>query len=332
MLLRLFRSFQPVIIILIPLMGILIWMQSFSGVPQRVFFFDIQQQPLFALFYNLLENQSFLSSLTTFVFVLIGGFLLVRLNTIYIFIPDRTYMPALFFLLIAGSYIPLQRLNPSVFGVIFLLLALDKIFQGYRREGLIYNSFEAAFLIAIGSMFYTGLFFLLPLVWIGLAFFRPGYWKEWFFSIIGFVLPYLFLFSWYYLTGKSITGYLESLANIFTSDADNTAIRFHYAAFYTYTGILVLLSSAHIVGVLPLKKILARRSYIIFFWNFALGTVSFLLLPALSYEMLPLIAVPVSLLLSHYFMETRSKLAGEILLIFFFLLVILIQVMELRLR
>ncbi|MFP4060351.1 MAG: hypothetical protein ACOCXW_00380 [Bacteroidota bacterium] len=330
MILRLFRGYNPFIIILIPLIGLLIWLQAFNGVPERLFLFDVRQQPFFKLLFEFAGEQSFLSASITLMITLFCGFLLVRLNTLYIFIPDRTYMPALFFIIISGSYIPLQRLNPVVFGAIFLIFALDRIMSGYRKEGLIYNSLEASFLLSLGSMFYSGVLFFLPLVWVGLVFFRPGYWREWLFSIIGFLLPYLFLFSWFFIIDRPVLSYLESLGKIFSLEIESTAIRFHYLAFYVYTGFLVLLSSFHIMKQLPLKKILPRRSYIIFFWNFAFGLIAIIIIPAISYEMLPLLAIPVSFLLSHYFMSTRGKLVPELLIIFFFLLVILIQVMEVR--
>lgn len=119
MFLRFFRTTGAQVLFMILLLSILLWLPSFIHVPKVLFFFDETQMPLYKFFTNLISYNSFVAKLLTYLLILLQAFLLVRLNTRFIFINNRTYLPALFYILLTASIPAVQRLNPAIFAGFF---------------------------------------------------------------------------------------------------------------------------------------------------------------------------------------------------------------------
>jgi hypothetical protein len=323
MILRLFKSKQPATIVLIILTGLMVWLRPFfdAGI-SRAFPFDSDPMPLYHLLTLVLWHNHYFRVLFAFIFVIFTGFLLVRLNTRYIIITERTNLPALFFILLSSSIVGLNRLNPVIFGALFLLLAIDRILESYKQEGLSYRYFEAALLLAIGSLFYANLIFFVIILWVALALFRPFHWREWVFTILGIAIPYLFLFSYYYLNNISFS---ESVTRVTTHIMpDHTALSFKrpYTIFITYLFFLIIVASEFMIRHFPTKKIQARKTFMLFFWLFLSSLAVYLLVPSSSIELIYILAIPVSFVLSHYFAFAKSKWLPEALFIILLILIV----------
>lgn len=326
MLLRLFRSTSPFVLILIPVIGLVLWMHSFLNPPQSFFLFDEYPMPSYKLLRELIPATSFWGSLITYALVVIQGIMLVRLNTRFIFINNRTYLPAFIFILITASIPDLQRFNPVIFSGFFLLLAVELLFNAYRHGKEAHEIFSASFFISLGATFYPFLIFFLFFIWAGLVILRPFYWREWFFSILGFILPWIFVFSYYYLLYNNYSLIYNDFANLFRSGfhyEDYTTISFIFGAFLF---ILIILASQFIIREFTGKKILTRKAFLLFLWLFINALGVYFIVSQASIELLFLAAIPLSYLLSHYFTFMKSQFWGDVLLGFFILLVVIIQV------
>ncbi|HYX07670.1 MAG TPA: DUF6427 family protein [Bacteroidales bacterium] len=323
MILRLYKSKQPATIVLIIITGMLAWIRPFfnAGI-QRGFPFDSDPMPLYHLLTMVLWHNHYFRVLFAFIFVILTGFLLVRLNTRYIIITERTNLPALFYILLSSSIVGLNRLNPVIFGALFLLLAIDRILESYKQEGLSYRYFEAALLLGVGSLFYANLIFFVFILWVALIMLRPFYWREWVFTILGVIIPYLFLFSFFYLNDVSFS---ESLQRVTTNILpDHTAFSFKkpYTIFLIYLFFLIVVVSEYMVRHFPTKKIQARKTFMLFFWLFLSTPAIYLLVPSTSIELIYILAIPLSFVLSHYFVFAKSKWLPEALFIILLILII----------
>ena len=323
MILRLFKSKQPATIVLIIITGMLAWFRPFfdAGI-HRSFPFDSDPMPLYHLLTLILWHNHYFRVLFAFIFIVLTGFLLVRLNTRFIIINERTNLPALFYILLSSSIVGLNRLNPVIFGALFLLLAIDRVLESYKQEGLSYRYFEASLLLAIGSLFYADLIFFVFILWVALVMFRPFYWREWLFTILGVMIPYLFLFSYYYLNDISFS---ESLQRITTNILpEHTAFSFKrpYTIFLIYLFFLIAIVSEFMIKHFPTKKIQARKTFMLFFWLFLSTIAIYLLIPSSSIELIYVLAIPVSFVLSHYFVFARSRWLPEALFIILLILII----------
>jgi hypothetical protein len=325
MLLRFFRSTGTHVLIVIPLMGLLLWLPSLLQVPATEFFFDKAPMPLYKAVTDLVPAQSWIGTLLTIVLVILQSLLLVRLNTRFIFINNRTYLPALFFILLTASVPVLQRLNPVIFSGFFLLLALEKIYESYSTSKVAHQFFVAALYLAIGTLFYPFLLFIMPSLWISLAIIKPFNWREWLFTILGFLLPMYFTFSYYYLLYDQPIRLWNDFLPVFTTAFPKQ----HYS-------VPVIIFMALMLGFLALaiqfmartfraKKILPRKAFTIFMWIFVNSVAVYILVGNASAELIYVAAIPVAYLLAHYFALIKSYFLGNIFLVAILVLLLIIQ-------
>jgi hypothetical protein len=321
--LRLFRSNQPLIFFLIPLIALLLWVNDLRHPGPAV---PIQTaMPAFDLVFRLFGNSGWMLSLAGLLLTLLSGYMAGQMNRQYIFIQERSQMPVIFFILVAGTFSRLHSLQPLHIALPFFLLAISRILGTYRIDKLSYNPFEASFFVGVASLFYGPSILFLPVVWIGLLFFRPGYWREWFFSLAGFAVPWVF-----WLTGLLIAGkpYQEFTGKFLSSILTHSilVLSSRQWIFLGFLLFLILVSSQMMIQKIQSKKILARRSFNLFFWVFIIWFLSYFLIPSIGLEILIALAVPIAYLFTHFFIHLRRNWWGELLLWTLVSLVVLVIV------
>ena len=163
-------------------------------------------------------------------------------------------------------------------------------------------------------------------LWAGLALFRTFQWREWVFTILGFLIPCLFLFAWYYLSGQDLAGNWEKIRYNFVHDRASGYLNLYYLLFYAYLLLIILLASRKMISTYQISKIYIRKFFHLNFWIFAFTLAAFLIIYSRAIEMTYFLAIPVSYVLSYYFFNIRSKLAGEILFALLFAGYILILI------
>lgn len=326
MLLRFFRSTGAFIIFAIPFFGLLLWLKSIIKAPDVVFLFDNHPMPLYKFITDIIPYTSFYGTLLTLIMVIIQGFLLVRLNTRFIFINNRSYLPALFFVFISASIPDLQRLNPVIFSGFFLLLALEKIFESYKAEKIAYEYFLAAFFISIGTLIYPFLLFFLITLWIGLSIFRQFNWREWIFTFLGFLVPQFFVFSFYYLMHNDPGRLFSDYKSIFIASYKFPEYNYPIVAFVIFMAILTLIASQFMLRSFQSKKILPRNGFMVFLWLFINCIMVFIVIRQASVELIFIAAIPLSYLIANYFALMKSVFWGNVLLLVMIILLVWIQI------
>jgi hypothetical protein len=326
MFLRFFKSYQPTLLIIIPLLGILLWFSSFLN-PSVVTFPASQPMPLYAMLSMFVGDNKFIEILLSFLLTISFCFLLVNLNTKFIFISERTYLPALFSLSIISTFNSVQALNPVIFAGVILVFALGKLLESNIDERMSYNFLDASFLVSLGSLFYPFLLVYILPIWISLIFLRPMYWREWMFSIIGLIAPYALILVYYYVFTKfSLSAAKGLLVDPFNHPPLFSKISTWYYILWAYILFLILLASNHMLKAYFRKKILVRKSFLIFLWFFLVTILAYILIPSTSFELIILISIPVSFLLSDYFLSIKSLWWGETLFVILFLLILLVMI------
>ena len=313
MFLKFLQGGRPVQIMVLLVLALLCWLK-YLILPQPVqMTFEDSPMPLFQLVSRLLEGKEFLSKAIALLLLVINALLLSRLNMKFIVLKSRTYLPSFIFLLVASSFLPLQRLNPVVFASIFMLFAIEAILGTFKKDGLAYEFFLASFLVSTGSLFYARGAYLLLIIWIGLSLFRIIRYREWIFTIIGFMLPYLFLFSWYYLAGQELIPRWQGMVRNFLPDHDFSLFNRYYLLFYAYLALLILLASRKMISSYQNLKIYVRKFYRLNFWIFAVTLIIYFSFYSRSVELIYFSGFAIAYILSYYFFNLRSKLNGEIL-------------------
>lgn len=322
MLLRFFRSTGSQMIVFIPLLALFLWLPALFYPSHYILSFGSLNMPFYQLVVKVLKESSFVGTFITLTCIVIQGFLLVRLNTRFIFINNRSYLPAFFFVILTSSVKIIQTLNPAVFAGFFLLLALEKLFDSFRHEKLSYEVFTASFFISAATFFYPFAIFLILFVWIGLVVLRPFNWREWAFTIIGLIIPFFLLDSYYYLLVSNIHIVYNSFFDSFTVVNEKIQYKNPIIFLSIYLAFLMVLSSQYLLNTFQGKKILQRKAFTLFFWLFASTLAMYLIIPQTSAELVYFLAIPISYLLANYFVFIKSNFWGNILLITLFVLII----------
>ena len=313
MLLRSLQGGRPIHVILLVAFALLFWLK-YMIIPQPVQInFEPSPMPLFQLVSRLFEGKVILSRLTALVLLVINALMLARLNMRFILLKSRTYLPSCLCLLIVSSYSPLQQLNPAVFASICFVLAIEAVFGTFKKEGMAYEYFLASFLVSIGTLFYARGLYLMFIIWIALSLLRNVRWREWVLTIIGFLLPYAFLFSWYFMMDQEIIPRWKEILTNFLPDHDYRMQNRYYILFFVYLGLLILLASRKMIRNYQGLKIYIRKFYQLNFWIFVITLIVFLSFYSRSFELLYFSGIAMAYLLSYYFFNLRSKRTGEIL-------------------
>lgn len=313
MFLKIFKSDRPLTLVVFTILIFLLWLPELFSDKIILYPFDNQNAPLNFFNRDFYSNNPFLPKIIAFVFNLIVAFILIRLNTRFFFISTRTNMPALVYLLLISSIPSLQRITPVHFSVVIIILAISRLMSSYKHKGIAYHYFDASMMIAVSSMIYVPSVYFMVFIWAGLAILRPFNWREWAFTIIGFILPFLFLFTYYYWTDEGFLSGVNNLLIAFREESVKMIFNLENKIFFAYTFVLIVFASFFILKSYESRKIQTRKYFLFFLLIFIISVVLYLFLPSIGIEILFIMAIPVTYLLSHYFVFIRSGFINNML-------------------
>ncbi|MBU8892230.1 MAG: hypothetical protein KOO66_05590 [Bacteroidales bacterium] len=322
------KSNRPGVIVLIVFTGILTWGYSFLNPVVIALPLDNFNMPLYSFLAVISPGDSLISVFIGFVLVLLQAFMLIQFNKKYILINYRTYLPAFFYILISGSFIPLQRLNPVLIGTIFIFISLDYIFSTYRIEYALNKLFLAGFFVSIASLFWAPFAIFISIIWISLSFLRPFIGRDWIVSILGFFTPYLFVFVLYFVFFDRIelVGLAESINAGFGLIKEFSTLHLSYYLFYGFLLFIIINASYTIVVNYQKKKIKTRKYFGINWWIFVISLLLFLFFKNVSYEIIYLFGIPVSFLLTDYFYTIKKDWYLNSIIVILIGLIVFIQI------
>jgi hypothetical protein len=327
MLLRIFKGIGPGVIFLIIIILIGIWISAILN--QRLhprFIYETDPMPLYGLIKIMIHNSHNLGVILSFLMVSLMAFLMVNFNTTVFFINERTFLPALFYVLFGGFFPDQQLLNPVIPASIFLMFAVIRIMDGYHKTGTAYNYFDAGLLISTGSLFYANLIWFGLLVIIGIALLRTGNLKEIVISIFGLLTPYLITFGLYYVIGKDVWALLKLLGNNLFTRATYYPFPGLTIVAMIFIGLLIFVSIIQLIKHMNTKKIKSRKTFSLLIWTLLISIIVYVVLPSASVEIVWLIGIPVSYFLTHYFVIVKKKLVPEILFSLLLVFILFIQI------
>ena len=293
------------------------------------FVFHIQESEVNFGLFGLLNrpfsaNQELQVSLA-FVFLTVNSLLLFRIYREYLFFNTWSLLPAVLFVLLTSGIPGLQSLYPVLIAILFLSLAMDRMFAAFYLRKPYRNMFEAGFLLSLGSLFYFHLLVLLPLFLAGgRVFARDARWREVVLVFTGGVVPWIFLVAVYFLFDK--TEELFSMVSLLvTGRGEGFRGSMPVLLLASYLGLLILAGSFKILGQIDEKKASFRKFYAFFFFLFVSAVLAFVFIPAVTIAMYIVAAVPVTFLLSNYFESVKEGYFGEILFLVIIILVVLVR-------
>jgi hypothetical protein len=318
MILPFFRRYQPAVLIAVLLISVILWLKPFLLLGNNQGAFS-DSMPLFQLLNSLLKIPG-LSLILAFLFTLTVAFLLIRLNTLYIFIIDRSYLPALVYVvLIAGTGTGLQ-FSPAIISSLLVVYAIQKLIDTLRTDKIAYEFFDSSIVLSVASLFYYPLIFFLPLIWFVLIFLKSSRLKEWIYTIVGFLFPYGIYVFVLFILNKPIDEFLQGLIKKYFESSLSFADFFclKRIIFLGLTGIITIVASFTMAQSIASKKNHARKTFYLFLIIFIVCIALLFFVPVAHFNIIILAFIPLSFLISHQFYYSRT-IINEVLFILFLL-------------
>lgn len=331
MLLRQFKRTGPLTILFIIIVLVSLWAGPIIRVKGSFsLYFDLDPMPLYGIISSVIGTHPVPGIIFSILLVGLMAFLVVNLNTTLFFINERTFLPALFYILTGGLFPQYQLMNPAIFGAVFLMLAIKRIMDSYRIQGVAYSFFDAGLLIGTGSLFYANLIWFGIITIAGISLLRTWNPREILLSLLGLLTPFVLTAGIYYVLGKDPMDIIYQFDfNLFGKKSEFAFIPVIIVALI-YTGVLAFLSMSHLFMTIGTRKIQSRKTFLLLLWVFMISMLIWFLVPSVSVEITWIAAIPLSYFLSHYFVFLRRRLVPEILFSLFFLLIIFMQLWYLR--
>jgi hypothetical protein len=218
--------------------ALVLWIPALIN-PQTLVFENTENTMLFNVFDRLLSQIPRIRTIVAFVFLLTQLFffnLILQSNNLI----TKNSSAAAFVFVLLFSLAPLQTgFYPFVMINPLLLIMLHSAFVLYELEDIEFPVFKVSLLASVISLFYFPAILLLCYIWIVLFIIRASSSRIWIISLIGFLCPYFFIASYFYLTDQ-----LTSQIDLFLDSFDRFGLPafnfFSWSVIAVITLILIL--------------------------------------------------------------------------------------------
>jgi hypothetical protein len=314
MIFRLLKSNSAVSYLVFPVLAVVFWSVQLKNRTGYPFYEGENSMVLFRIADWLLKTDPVAASATALVLIVMTGILIQRLNNEFSFFKTKTVLPSTIYILIVCGFPDLQDLHPVHFSVLFLLLAIYRLFSSFDIRKPFSHVFEAGFLIGIGSLFYLNTLVLIPAVLLGASILgKETRWREFFLTLTGICIPWVFNFAWHFVS-DSLPELSDVLHQNLTTNSDRISGNPPAIAYLGFLLILTLAGSIRMIIEYEEKKISLRKYFKIFFFLFGCTLLAVLLIPPLSIEVIILAALPVSFLLSNFLISLKRQTWGDLVI------------------
>ena len=325
MILRVLKSNRAINLFLIPLMGILLWAKNLLKPFIYNYFPGENKNILFAPIDEITKNNAWVQVIISLVLVIFTGFLIQQVNDRFALIRTRTKLPATMFVIFIGGFVNMHTLHPVFFAGILLVFAIHSLFAVFDNPNTFPQIFNAGFFIGIGSLFYFNLVILIPAFLIGIPILcREFHWREFVILLIGFIVPFIFAFSYAFFSNH-LQDYLNTIEQNIVTPVNQFSTNYSLHIFLTILIILTIIASIKLIQQYDTRKVSSRKYYLVFLIIFISSIISFIFVPAVSLEMLVISIIPITFLISNLFVSIESRFWGELLFTFLLIIVIFIQ-------
>lgn len=311
LLLRLFKNIRTGGFFFVALIALLTFLVSIISHPEP---FQWSGMPLYNLFFGELYRIPLLSYFIALLFNLGNSFILIRINYRYSLVEDKTYIPAILYLIIVNAFPSLHTVNPMLVGSLFYLLSFTMIINAHEDPPDSYKIFNASLVLFIGMLFYAKLIWFVPVIWLIILTIRPVSWREMVFPLVAGLFVGVTLFTFYWVFQDAGWKFSSVLRENLSFEHSHTKVHISKIIFVAYILILVLIASANIITRFQSKKIITRNIYQVFLYMFLFSFVFYFLISGFQLGSIYFMAIPLAYLLTSYFQQKGYSIIKEILI------------------
>ena len=323
MLIRFFRASFAIQYAAVLLMALILWLPSLMGIEEQVYNQNSSDlQPFYQWTIELLGSFPLLTRFLAFAFLLFQSFFFNAILAANQLISRISSVGAFVYVLLMSQSVDQTQLYPFLIASFFILAALHTVFLVYDADRADVYIFNAGFFVALASLFYFPAVLLLVWLWITLFIARQSDMRSWIIPFVGFLAPYIFEFSYYFLTDQLMQRLLayQQLPLLFSLPG----FEMHpvQLAVWGIIGVLLFTTYAYVWGNSAEKNVGLRKKIAM------TTTLLFFALPSLLFSPFKIIQngiliIPFAVYLSFTFSYTRSAKWQNLLLLLLVLLIVL---------
>lgn len=320
-----FRSTHFINLLMLPLVLLVMWV---FVLPKPEISNTENAFPLFLYAFQQLRDQRIVMLIVSLALIVMQAFFLTEVINRQGVLREASHLPALLYVVLMSCFPEQLSFNPLLFANFFIIIFLNSIFNFFRSETAVFEVFDAGLFIGIGALFYWPCLFLFPIIWAGLYVLRPFELREWIASIVGVFLPFLFfgtLLYWFnILSLNSLIAMLEPFYNVQFSTAYNGT----YIILFVILLIILLASLFRFSRDLnTFAKVRTRKFLAIIVWFFLFAGLSYLVSVKRTMISLSFLAIPLSVIISNYFLSLKNQILAELIFLLLLAAVIYNQVL-----
>jgi hypothetical protein len=236
--------------------------------------------------------------------------------------PRESLLPVIFYLILAAGLKDSVGLGPALIASIFLIISLFLIIRIYGSNQPYKQVFSASFCVSVAALFYAPAMTFMLFIWLSFLTYRIASWREWVISLIGAIVPLLYMISYFFWIGK-LPGIFFNFGDFF----NNPLTRFPkfglwQMIFLGFSGIALLMGLFRQIILIQDRLISIRRKTWIFIDFIIVAVLSAFLAGNDLRGHIAIIAIPGALFLSSSVTGKKASFTYELVAIIMVILLV----------
>ena len=227
---------------------------------------------------------------------------------------QSTYFPFFFMVILLSCRTSLVGFYPALASSFFLMFFLDKLISSYKKERALSDVFDSGLFVGIATLFYIPSMVFLILLWIGLFTIRTINGRELLCSVIGFLIPFVFTFT-YNLVFFPHYPWYNKIASEFVYHYAHLSFSWEQMAAMIGIALTALGSMWFFINKIRENVLKTQKFWTLMMWFILISAISILICPVKDSRAFSILSIPGSFVLSVYFLRARSKIIPELLLL-----------------
>ncbi len=326
MIVHFFRNNPTLQLILIFLLSVLLWLPSFISPNQMIT--GAVVTPVYNIIFKTLYGYSFLQILIAYILLLFNAILLNNIYTEKGLLPKNNYLIAMVYIVLMSYSSNLQTLNPVLISNVLIILSLYMLIKTFDSDDSFQQILNASVLLSVSSFIYFPSIIIFFLIWISFIVYRTFSWREWLISLTGFLIPYILVTSYLFLTDKLSIKAAEYLTFVKGFQILNNfpGVSIYYYIFWSFIALVLIITFYKFISSLNEKLVSIRKHSIIIIWLLIFSiAISFTF--KLNYIINgSIIFLPLSIIIAQYFSGAKKMLMKEIMFTIIIAIIILIKI------
>ncbi len=302
------RSHSPVSLVLIPLLGILLWLPGFLHPSAPV---ELVYMPFYSGLDTFLRANPLLSVILGFLVSMGEAFLLNYIIYQHHILTKRSWLPALMFVVFSACTPGLLWLHPQHLAGIFLLGALHLLLATYRRDKAFGSVFNSGILIGIAALFYLPSIIFLLFAIVCIILLRPFIWREWIILILGTTVAPIYAGVYYFWHDQLREATHELIIDPIVNRDFFLKLPVEYYFLTAMTGLMLFVSAGRFLSGAGTSTLKTKKGISVMLWFLVFSLLA--IIPAQNNAVAGIIFAiyPLSLFASNYFLVARRLWLAE---------------------